>query len=291
MKSLLNKSLNNITTISLILLILFGFYKNGIFLYTKNYVTFLEMFKPLLLIFMSISGSVLGSFIHEHKKQKGIKLEYIDVLKTDIIESTILACVLPISTSPIILFIVVLIMYLIKDKYKFNYLALLFVIISLINRLLGTNVYENVYELSTVLNYNRIDLFFGLGSGGIASTSIVLIIGALIALSFNKLYKKEVAISSILTFIVITLLLSVIGNNYSGIFKTLFSHNILFALVFVAPITLYSCYTTKGQVLSGIIIGISTIVLSYYIPYESVFVSIFLVSLIKNIIDRIFVIM
>ena len=36
--------------ISLIPLIIFGFYKNGISLYIKRYINLLEMFKPLLFI-------------------------------------------------------------------------------------------------------------------------------------------------------------------------------------------------------------------------------------------------
>ena len=130
-----------------------------------------------------------------------------------------------------------------------------------------------------------------MGVGGIASTCIFLIGVSLFILSFNKIYKRDIAISSIIAFISLTLIIAIATNNYSGIFKTLFSHSILFSLVFVSPITYCSSYTTKGQVLSGILISIITVVLSYFIPYEAVFVAILLVSLIKNIIDRIFVIL
>ena len=48
-----------------------------------------------------------------------------------------------------------------------------------------------------------LDFFLGLGSGGICSTSILLTTIALLVLSFNKLYKKEIPIAAIIIFIVI----------------------------------------------------------------------------------------
>ena len=70
MKTVLNKKLNLIMAISIFLLVLFGFYKNGISLYQKDYISFFEMFKPLIIVLMSISGSIIGSFIRERKKSK-----------------------------------------------------------------------------------------------------------------------------------------------------------------------------------------------------------------------------
>ena len=136
MKNILNKHLNKITCVFIALLVLFGFYKNGISLYIKNYITLLEMFKPLLLVFISISGAVIGSFIGEKRKHKKIKLNYLDNLKSTIIESAIFACVLPINTSPIILFVLTLIIYMLFYKIKINKIAISFIVISIINRLL-----------------------------------------------------------------------------------------------------------------------------------------------------------
>ena len=291
MKNVLNKHLNFVMCSALTLLILFGFYKNGIFLYTKKYITFIQMFRPLLIVLMSIAGAVIGSFICERRKYKKINLDYFDTLKQTIIESAILACMLPINTSPLILFVITLVAYIPNNKISISRVALLFLIISALNRLLGINIYENAYELSTELNYNRLDLFIGLGSGGIASTNVFLILLSLTFLSLNKLYKKDIAIFSIITFTLLTLGIAIITNNYTGIFKMLFSYNIMFALVFVAPNTISSCYTIKGQILSSIIIGILTVILSYYIPYEAVFVAVLFISLIKNIIDRVYVIL
>lgn len=290
MKNILSKNLNLIMGISLTLLVIFGFYKNGIFLYLKNYVSFIEMLKPLLIVFMSISGSIVGSFIREWKKNKKLKLDYLYNLKTIIIESVILACTLSINTSPIIVFVILVLVNILVKKSKLNHIAFSFIILSIINKLIDEYSFLNIYELTTTLNYNRLDLFLGLGSGGIASTNILLVMLSLLFLSFNKLYKRDIAIFSILTFATITLIIAIITNNYSGLFKTLFGPNILFTMIFIAPITKSSCYTNKGQILSGIIVGVLTVIISLYLPYESVFIAILFVSLIKDIIDRIFVI-
>lgn len=291
MKRLLNKNLNLIVCMNLILLIIFGFYKNGIFLYQKGLISLFEMFKPLLLILICISGASLGSFINEWRRQKKLNLDYLERLKSIIIESVILSCTLPLSTSPLILFIIVLCFYTVFGTIKANKIALLFLVVTIINRLIGINNFENVYELSTELNYNALDLFLGMGVGGIASTSIILTIISLLMLSFNRLYKKNIAFSSIVTFVMFTLIIAIFKNTYAGLLTTIFTHNILFAFVFALPDMQSSCYTTKGQILSGIIIGILTTIISYFLPYEGVFIAILFVSLIKNILDRIFVVL
>lgn len=290
MKNVLNKKLNLVIITCLSLLVLFGFYKNGVFLYQKKLISFVEMFRPILIVCMSISGCVLGSFLHERKKNKAIKLEFLEKLKSNIIEAILIACVLPLSTSPLLLFLLILCFYFIFDKTNFNHITLMIIITGIINVLLGINTFENVYESTFDLHYNSLDLFLGMGVGGISSTSIFIILISLFILTFNKIYKKNVAIASIMTFTILTLLIAIITNNYTHIFKTLFSHNILFSLVFISTDIKSSCYTDKGQKLFGIIISILTVVLSYIIPDFAVFVAILFTSLIKNVLDRIFVI-
>ena len=55
------KKLSLIYIISLFPLILFGFYKNGISLYIKNYVSLFGMFKPLIIILL---GFIIGSLVN-----------------------------------------------------------------------------------------------------------------------------------------------------------------------------------------------------------------------------------
>lgn len=290
MKKMITSKLNLLNVLMLIPLIIFGFYKNGISLYLKNYVGVIEALKPIILIFMSISGCFLGSIIKEKRKNGKITLAYVTKCKEELIESIIFACILPIKSSPVIVFLINILVFRFIDTKKINRPAFMYLIVSIINRFLGLNIFNNAYELSNTLNYNNVDLFLGYGAGGICSTNIFIILISLLALSFNKLYKRDISLSAVLTFTVLILLHKIIGVAYTEIFSALFSYNILFAFVFMAPNLHTSAYTVKGQVLSGILIACLTFALSFITPYNSAIIAILCISFISSVIDRIYVI-
>ena len=276
--------------IALLPLIIFGFYKNGIQLYDKGYVDFIGMFKPLILILMSICGSVVGNILRDYKRNGKVTKEVLTNIKRGIIESTLLAMVLPIKSSPIIIFLITLIFGLTFEKSKLNRIALMYIIIQGLNTLLRLNSFSNQYEVNTVLNYDGFDLFLGWGLGGICSTSVLLMIIALIFLSFNKLYKKDMAYASLITFIFLGTVPSMISGNYTEILNYIFGYNIIFVLIFIAPNLYSSSYTIKGQILSGIVIGVLTYFISILTPYNAAMLSVLIVNPLKGIFDRLFVI-
>ncbi len=273
--------------IALIPLIIFGFYKNGISLYSKEYANFLGMFKPLLLILMSVTGNLLANLLKGLKSKKQIDFSNV---KFGLVESIILAMCLPISSSPLIVFVVSLICSLFFRKSKLNQIAVMYLLIQGFNYLLKLGNFENAYEASTLLNHNGLDLFLGFGVGGVASTSIILTLLALIFMSFNKLYKKDLVYTAILTFVLLGAITNIIDSNYTEIFSYIFSGNVIFMLVFVLPNLNSTSYTSKGQVLSGILVGILTYLLSFITPFNAVVISILLISPLKGIFDRIFII-
>ena len=59
------KRMSYIYIISLIPLILFGFYKNGISLYIKDYVNIVGMLKPLLFIIIGFLLGIIVNIIYE----------------------------------------------------------------------------------------------------------------------------------------------------------------------------------------------------------------------------------
>lgn len=290
MKKVLTRRLNLIYFVTLLPLILFGLYKNGIDLYIKNYVNFTQAFKPFILIFISVSGAFIGSIIKERKTNKKIDLTYITKCKRELIESALFACILPIKSSPIIVFLISFLTFYLIKRDKINKPAFMYIIISVINRLLSLNIFLNAYELSNTLNYNSLDLFFGLGAGGICSTNILIISMSLLILSFNELYKRDISYSALLTYFIIVSGYKMMSGAYTEIFTMLFSYNTIFAFVYIAPIISSSAYTNKGQVLSGILIALITFALSFITPYTSSLVAIFIISLISNILDRIYII-
>lgn len=276
--------------IALLPLILYGLYKNGIELYQKGLVDILNMLKPFIMLFISIAGSLLGGILREASKTKKFDFSILNKCKTDIIEAILVVSILPIKTSPIIIFLTTLIFSLVLNRIKINRIALMYIIIESINVLCGLNSFNNAYETNTILNYDGLDLFWGLGKGGIFSTSILFITTGLIFLSFNKLYKRELVYSSIGSFLTLSLIYYTIKSAYTEILPYIFGYNILFILVFIAPNLYSSSYTVKGQIVSGFLIGILTFILSFFTPYTSGILGVLIVSFLSNFIDRVFVI-
>lgn len=289
-KNTLFKRLYLMHLIVLLPLVIFGFYKNGIHPYQKGLVDFLNMFKPLIILVLGGLGALIGGIIREAKKGEKIDGKILDKCKGNILEAVLMVSILPLKSSPLVVFGVTLLTSLFLNKLKINRIVLEYITIEGINVLFGLNGFFNAYEESTVLNYNGLDMFFGFGSGGIFATSAMFIFVALAVLSFNKLYKKEMAISSVVTFLILGIVPNMIIGDYSAIFPYIFGYNSLFVLVFVGPNLYSSSYTIKGQILSGVLIGILTYGFAFFTPYTAAVLAVLVVSFLKGILDRIFVI-
>ena len=272
--------------LSLIPELLFGLYKNGYQLYKKDLITIVEMSKPLLFVMMSIAGGFLGSYIRERKNKVKDIIEILNNNKIILLECMILSFIMPINSSPIILFFATTVMGLFFRKVSINRIALFYLGINLFNKVAGLNSFLNLYEYTTALNYNILDLFIGFSNGGICSTSILFILIALMVFSFNKLYKKDLAYASIITYTILTVVYGAITKNYTGILPILLGYNTMFIFVYVAPNLYSTSYTESGQILSGILLGIITFVLRYFIPYTAPMVGVLIISLSRKLFDK-----
>ena len=286
----LNTRLYLMYLIALAPLIIFGLYKNGIELYNRGVVDFIGLLQPFVILLCGVFGALLGGVLREWKRDVKFGLEMLDKIKCDIVEAVLLTAILPISSNALIVLGVTFAFSLFLSKLKLNRIALMYIVVEGINVLLGLNNFNNAYESSTVLNYNGFDLFFGSGSGGIFSTNVLLITLGVIFLSFNKLYKKEMVYSSLFTFLILGSIPKMISGQYTEIFPYIFGHNVLFILVFIAPNLYSSSYTIKGQITSGILIGIITFVLSFWTPYTAAILAVSITSILKGVLDRIFVV-
>ncbi len=290
MKRGLNTRIYVMYVMALLPLVLFGFYKNGLRLYISDYVDFLPMFTPLVLLFLALLGGIAGAVLREWHRDKKVSAKTLLKCKGDFVESILISCILPIHTNWIAVTVIPLLSSLLLNKVKFNRIALMYLAIEGVNVVLGTNSFYNPYEASTVLNYDGLDFFLGMGPGGIFSTSILFVTVGVLFLSFNKLYKRELVFSSLGTLGILAVVVSMLKGAYTEIFPFLFGYNILFTLVFIAPNVVSSCYTEKGQILSGVFIGILAYALSFVTPYTAAILAVFIVSLTSGVIDRIFVI-
>ena len=261
------------------LLWIFGFYKNSILLYQTNFISFLDTLIPIYFLGISVFISWLVAFI-----LKKNLCEYI-------LYGLILASCISINTNifiyPILLFVSLFITSFLEEKKEFNIISLshLFLVLALF---LYSYSYLNVAEKIGAFNYNYFDLFLGYGVGGIASSSFLFIIIAFIILLFNPFYKKMIPIMSSLSFMAVLLCFFIFTHNYSYL-EIALNGSAYFAFVFVATYFYATPLSKKGMIYYGISIGITTALLSTFLPiYEAPFICIFIISCFALLFDRIF---
>ncbi len=287
----------NITTISfkillsLIPLILAGFYKNGLKLYLNDLVNIFGLFKPLV---FTILGFIIGSlvniiYMYLIKKNKDKLLEMI-FSSFHPLYGVIIASIISINTN-IFLFLIITFIILFLTKFikeaKFNIMAFTSLLIILIFNLTGTFTFLNIYESTTVLNLNTLDYLLGMGSGGVNTSFVLFLLISFIMLSKEDFYKKSIALFSILVFSVMMIIYCAYTNQIGIVLENIFANGILFSYIYVAPETLSSSYTKKGQIIFGFLVGFLTFLLFLIEPSLAALGAILIVSLLHKVIDHI----
>jgi len=275
------KDKNNLVNtyfIALIPLLIFSFYKNGILLYTNNLINLKNIFIPLYFYIISTIVAIIVSKIIKEDLKENILISLVCSLGISINTNMII--------YPFLLFALLFIINCIKRKIKtpFNYTSLIRILLVL-SLLLNSYSYLNIGEILNKFNYNAFDNFLGFNIGGIATSSLFLVIISFIILSFNKYYKKEVAIFASLSFILTSLICFFIIKNNSNL-SLLLNGTVYFSFVFVGADFKITPYSKKGMILYGIIIGISASLLSLVLNFNEVgYISIFIASLIIPLIN------
>ena len=260
----------------LIPLLLHGFYKNCYLLY-KEYSSINLLLKPLVMLF----GFVICGVILDKIKNKSFKPN------KNLIALLIIFLILPVNI-PIWLFVVSLglaFVLLLFDKDKFNVIVFVKLITVLILFLIHRYSYSNSIETTGNYVYSFIDLIIRNQVGGFGTTNLILIIILTIYLLFNILYKKNIALLGLTTYIIFFLFLCFFIDPSIAL-KSAIRSSILFELVLVAPFTQYSSYTGLGQKIFGILIGLIGGAICVLLPFEGVSISILILSVFKNLIDK-----
>lgn len=295
MKNIYVRSKNSIAQMSLIYfisllpLIGYGFYKNGIFLYLKGYVNLLGMFKPLIFMLIGIFSGALVNIIYE----KGVKkskesLKEVLFSSFHIIYGLLIASLTSINTN-IFLYTVLTFSLLLLSKFvkmkNLNVVALTSLLMILLTYLFSAFSYSNIYERSNVFNLNAVDYLFGRGIGGINTTCIALLVISLIILWNSHIYKKEIPLYSIISFFILILGYCIYKNDIANIFNMLFTNSILFSFVFVATIPNSSSYTKIGKIIYGIFVGILAFIFYLINPSFASLGAILIAGILSSVID------
>lgn len=259
--------------ISIIPLLIFGFYKNGIKSYDGIYIL-----HPLILDLVGFASGTLVSIILEKKKPLTSFYPFYGLLSASL--------VFP-NTSIIVFGLICFISLFIYKKINKNNVNIVCVIALIV--ILISNFYENSY-LNLIINSNTnldgLDYLLGKGSAGLNASCTLLSLASYLYLSTKAFYKREIPLYSFLTYsILMVIYLSFIGD-INSLFVRLLSNGTIFSLVFVSTMGTTSSYTKRGRICYALILGILLFILSFSFPSLAVISAIFLVSIMHKYIDK-----
>lgn len=259
--------------ISIIPLLIFGFYKNGIKSYDGIYIL-----HPLILDLVGFASGAVVSIILEKKKPLTSFYPFYGLLSASL--------VFP-NTSIIVFGLICFISLFIYKKINKNNVNIVCVIALIV--ILISNFYETSY-LNLVINSNTnldgLDYLLGKGSAGLNASCTLLSLASYLYLSTKAFYKREIPLYSFLTYsILMVIYLSFIGD-INSLFVRLLSNGTIFSLVFVSTMGTTSSYTKRGRICYALILGILMFILSFSFPSLAVISAIFLVSIMHKYIDK-----
>ncbi len=262
--------------ILLIPLLIYSIFKNGYLLYEKNLVNEYMIFKPFYLTLISIIIKFGFDIIFEHK----LKINY------NLLSMILVSMIMPYNINLIVFLITLPIVYflttILEKKFTFNKVCLMYLIIVLVNSFFTPFTYESILESKFTFSFSFFDLLMGRCIGGIASTSIIFSLFAYIILINSFYYKKDIPLTINITYLILAFIAFLI-NKDSNI---LLNSEVVFASVFIATLPKYSPYKIKGQIISGILIGIiSFIIALIWNPTISIYIAILIASLLGNLND------
>lgn len=259
--------------ISIIPLLIFGFYKNGIKSYDGIYIL-----HPLILDLVGFASGTVVSIILEKKKPLTSFYPFYGLLSASL--------VFP-NTSIIVFGLICFISLFIYKKINKNNVNIVCVIALIV--ILISNFYETSY-LKLVINSNTnldgLDYLLGKGSAGLNASCTLLSLTSYLYLSTKAFYKREIPLYSFLTYsILMVIYLSFIGD-INSLFVRLLSNGTIFSLVFVSTMGTTSSYTKRGRICYALVLGILMFILSFSFPSLAVISAIFLVSIMHKYIDK-----
>lgn len=319
------KSNNNTTKmmyhliISLLPIVLFSFYKNGILPVIKGTSNIVSVFRPIILIIIPMLVGLFTEYLYFLIKKDKKSLSYLLKESFAIIPGLFIGLIIPINTPIWLVIIVSIISSLSKmlfgglGKNPLNPALAGTIIITIfassyiargggylnsyeMDAISGATPLANFSALSYAGSYDEVvapygslwSFFFGNIPGSLGETSAVLCISAFVYLLAYKVIKWRIPVSYVMTVFLMTM---VIGfNNNMGLWYPLFcilSGSLLFGAVFMVTDPVTSPITNHGQVLGGIILGILTVGIRYLTNYpEGVLISILIFNLLTIIINK-----
>lgn len=259
--------INLLYILSIIPVICYAFYKNGILVSKHGHITtFLSLqyiVIPLVMIVLSYVFEIYYYMVIKkdddlHNAMNSV-VPYINTL-------CYLVCA-PLDhlwlTIPIIIVLDILLKIL-DDKITVNQVALFKCILFGVLTVMGlyNNTYNaNNYELVANLNPSLTQAFIGNVVGEIGVTSAFLSLVGFVILLFNSYYKKEITIISILSYAIVSAVVFFVSDlTFKELMMNTFASGVIFALVFVASLVTSTPVVKSGCIIYSLVVGIASAV-------------------------------
>lgn len=284
--------INLLYILSVLPLIIFGYYKNGILVSQKGSLSFFLSLQYLIIpIVIIILSYVFETYYYiVVKKEDNIKnvvnsiapfvnvLCYLVCAPTDYLWISI----------PIIVILDILLKF-INNRFSINQVALFRCLLYGIMMIIGHYSLSNYYEAT--LESSIVDpslLFLGKGIGFIGTTSTLLAIVGYIVLLFNSYYKKDIPIVAFLGYAVVSIIVYFVGGlNFNELLINTFNSGLVFALVYVSSISVSTPVVNGGRFIYSILIGVLCAIMVNVLNFDiGIYFVILILSLLTPIFDK-----
>jgi hypothetical protein len=252
---------------SVLLLIIYGIYKNGILLYQKHLITFLGLFKPLYLFLFPF----LIFYCYNILIKKNSKINF------DYFYWSCLGLFMPPQIN-LVLYSVLIIALIFLFQYiplKINKQVFSKLLIILVLNIINKYTYFNLLESSVVYSFSYFDLLWGRSVGGVCSTSFVFTLVCYFILLSSGYYKGEIPFISFIVYFSLIILIHYLFGSY----LYLNNSNILLAMTIYGTNNEFTPFLPKLRVFYSVILGFLTFIFTLIINnFEGVFIAILILS-------------
>lgn len=262
------KKINGLFFLLLVPLLLYGTYKNGFLVYQKELIGTIAIFKPIILVLISVFFTIIIDYIFKRKLE----------LNFNVLSSVLFAMIVFPNVSYITFTLVLIISRIFIHfigETKFNQTCFLFIVLYLIELIFGSTSFQNLNEANYLYDLSVFDILMGRGVGGISATSIILLLIIFALLASNIYYKKEIPITIFITYVILCNIVYVMGIDGTK----LISSSLIFGSILVSPNPSSSPYSLRGMIIYGLIIAIITFIISFFNADIAIYIAILIVSI------------
>lgn len=282
--------INLLYILSIIPVIVFAFYKNGIVVWKNGYMS---LFLATQYIVMPII-IILFSYVFETYYYMGIKKEentnsvfnsiapYVNALCYLVCGPTNFLWL----TVPMIIVLDVVIKFL-DSKLSINQIALfkciLFGILTIMGMASNANLYES--SLNSAITDSSL-LFLGNGVGEIGTTSTLCALIGYVILLFNSYYKKDIPLICFLGYGLVSIVIYFVGGiTFNDILVNTFNSGFIFLCVFVASLSTATPVIRGGKIVYSLVVGVLCAVMVHALHF---YVGMYIVVLVASLLTPLF---